>query len=163
MKFVLRSLIIGIVVALINVGLAFVFDVRLVWILTVSLFLIGMEDVAVVSGIVSGVFFDLMMHGNIGQTSLVILVAAVLVILSKSIGFVERSWQKIIVGFFVLLVAFLVDILITTLLIEGKSMTADFIITFVDEFIINYFLFVIVFFLVSFWKAQVPEKNVVKI
>src|SRR4030043_1731887 len=99
----------AILVALMNLGLSFVGGLNLVWVVVVVLALIELEDDAIVFALISGAFFDLFMHSNIGTTTLAILIPTGVLVLVRFVGLGARLWQKIVLIFLLLFVALLMS------------------------------------------------------
>ena len=106
----LFAVIIGsLVLALLSVGVSYVGYIELVWVFAVGLFISGHEEEGLGVAVLSGFLFDVMMHGNVGFTSLSILVGIAVYVLAKWLGLFDRTWQKVGVVLMVYVVAYLVE------------------------------------------------------
>ena len=114
-------LIIGVIIgslgiALLNVGVSFVGYADLVWIVAIALFICGVEDGAVAVAVLAGFLFDMMIHGNVGTTSLTVLVGLGVYVIGKSLGVADRLWQRVLLVIVVLIVCFAMNTLIKGIL-----------------------------------------------
>ena len=109
MRTFLAVLIGSLVLAFLSIGLSYIGYVELLWVAVVALFVSDHEDEALGIAVLSGFLFDVMMHGNVGFTSLSILAGLAVYIAAKGFGFADRAWQKVVVVVLVFVTAFLVE------------------------------------------------------
>jgi len=125
MRKILIIIAVSFVIALLNLGLTSVTSLSLIWLVVVGLLFVEWEDYAIVFALLSGLFFDIMKHGDVGITSLGILIGGVIYVLAKSLGLGRHVWQKIVAALLIFLVAFGADALLH-LFLEGGGLSQKF-------------------------------------
>ena len=113
----------AIAAALLSVGLSFIGDLNLVWIVVIVLMLSELEVMAVIFAVVSGFFMDVFLHANIGATSISILIGLAFYVLAKSVRIGGRVYEKVLLVIIVLTVSFVVDAVVRDLIGDGSLVT----------------------------------------
>ncbi|MBN2101144.1 rod shape-determining protein MreD [Candidatus Dojkabacteria bacterium] len=163
MKRLTSIVLFSILVAIANFGLSFVADLNLVWIIGMALIMSDSESEAVVLTVLSGFLFDVMMHGHIGITSLSFLVPAFLLVIVKSIGFGDRSWQKFIISFVFFFLIVIFELVLRQLIGESGGLSGSAIGHSVGKIVLNGFVSLVVYGLIELWHYQHPERKAIKV
>lgn len=162
MKRVLILIALSFVVALLNIAVSFLGPVNLVWAAAVALYISEREKSGIVFAVASGVMFDIMMHGNVGLTTISILGALLIYVLVKSIGFGDRSWQKLGISFVVMFLALMLQSLGRALL-EGNTSGFFDLQYFLQGAVVNTVILVAFYIMIYLVGDRFTSKNVVKL
>ena len=123
-------LIIGVIIgslgiALLNVGVSYIGYADLVWIVAIALFICGLENVAVGFAVLSGFLFDVMIHGDVGTTSLAVLVGLGIYVVGKGLGVADRVWQKVLLVLVTLIVCYAIESLMREALQADRNVSCQ--------------------------------------
>lgn len=163
MKKTLKIIVASVVIALLNSGLSFAGNINVVWIFAVAFFVADMESTGVLIAVLSGFISDMLMHGGLGMTGLIILFALVLYVIVRSIGICHRIWQKVLVFFMVMFVAYLIEYLIKMLLGDGPGLSLSGIYYCAGRTLPGAVLSSVIYGAIVFWREQHPERATVKL
>lgn len=163
MKKTLKVIAACVFIALLNSGLSFVGDINMVWIFAASFFVADMESTGVLIAVLAGFVSDMLLHGGLGMTGLVILVSLVLYVVVRSIGICHRTWQKVLAFFIVMFAAYLIEYLMKMLLGDGPVLSLNGIYYCAGRTLPSVVLSSVIYGVIVFWREQHPERATVKL
>lgn len=163
MKQTLKIIAVSILIALLNSGLSFAGDINIIWIAAVSFFVADMESTGVIIAVLAGFISDMLLHGGLGTTGLVILAALVLYVIARSIGICHRTWQKVLAFFMVIFAAYLFEYLGKLLFGEGPGLSWNGIYYCAGRTLPSAVLSSVTYGIIIFWREQHPDRASVKL
>ncbi len=163
MKTFLKILIIAIVVAILNVCFSFLGSFNLVWIIGLALFAVDEENFAIWFGFAGGIFLDILMHGNVGSTSLVFGAAMLFSVLLKGISLGPKWVQSVLVIIVGSVVTIISSYILISLLNDVPVVTQHLLQLVFTRGFVQIVLSLIALGAISFWKMQNPTRAIVKI
>ncbi len=97
MRGILRTVLLGLIVAVLTVTFSFVADVNFVWIFAMALFVAEMEGAGILFVVLSGFVLDIGMHNQLGYTAIVFLGGSLVFIIAKALRLTIKWWMAFIV------------------------------------------------------------------
>ena len=120
MNNILKLVGISIFKAIVNVSFTRIGYVNLIWILTIVFLLTENENFAVSYAVIGGIIYDILMHNNIGETSLAILVGVMVFLLFRALISGDNVVFRVISVVLILVVAFSVSGVLS-IIIDGST------------------------------------------
>jgi cell shape-determining protein MreD len=163
MKKALRLIVLSIALALLSNAVTLIGQFNLIWIVVIALFLAEFEDASVITAVLAGFLFDLMMGDNTGITGVAVLVGLGLYILVYSLGLITGKTQKIFSSLIIFFLAGLTEFFIKYVLGEVSALNWEIVWALFKRSLLALVFIAAIYLLIENWKDRNLNKNTVKL
>jgi cell shape-determining protein MreD len=163
MKKALRLIVLSIALALLSNAVTLIGQFNLIWIVVIALFLAEFEDASIITAVLAGFLFDLMMGDNTGITGVTVLVGLGLYILVYSLGLITGKTQKIFSSLIIFFLASLTEFFIKYVLGEVSALNWEIVWALFKRSLLALVFIAAIYLLIENWKDRNLNKNTVKL